>query len=133
MSWLLQKRRRLRKRGQLSISTFWVETSAASPTAGVEPQCSWSGRIRFEAACPQLRGIGRDDRSLVPYGDREIRKKADSSLGACSNLSAFSWADCERRSGGARQREGSSKKHGNTYALRQRLFNDGLSDRPIRT
>jgi hypothetical protein len=61
------------------------------------------------------------------------RQKADSSLGACSNLSAFTWANCERRSGGARQREGSSEKHGNTYALRQRLFNNSLGERPICT
>ena len=61
------------------------------------------------------------------------RQKADSSLGACSNLSAFTWANCERRSGGARQREGSSEKHGNTYALRQGLFNNSLGERPICT
>src|SRR5262245_41202744 len=69
--------------------------------------------------------------ALVPYGDREIGKRADSSLGACSNFSAFTWANCERPSGGARQGKGSSEKHGNTYALRQGLFNDGLGERPI--
>src|SRR5262245_11538113 len=59
------------------------------------------------------------------------RKKADSSLGACSNLSAFTWANCERPSGGARQGKGGGEKHGKTYALRQRLFNDRLGERPI--
>jgi len=52
------------------------------------------------------------------------------SLGRTVNAT---WANCERRNGGARQREGSSEKHGNTYALRQGLFNDGLGERPICT
>src|SRR5215467_6992491 len=30
-SWLLQRRRRLRKRRQLSITTFWVETRSERP------------------------------------------------------------------------------------------------------
>jgi hypothetical protein len=66
------------------------------------------------------------------YGDRES-KKAGSSLRARSNSSAFIWANRERRSGGARQRERRGEKHGNIYAFRQGLFNDGLSQRPICT
>jgi hypothetical protein len=70
-------------------------------------------------------------RTLLPHGDREIGKRADSSLGACSNLSAFTWANCGRASGGARQGKGGGEKHGKTFALRQGLFNDGLGERPI--
>jgi hypothetical protein len=61
------------------------------------------------------------------------RKKARSNLGARSNLWAFTWANCKRRSDGASQRKGSGEKHGNTYALRQGLSNDSLSERPICT
>jgi len=45
-------------------------------------------------------------------------------------LSAFTWANCERPSGGARQGKGGGEKHGKTYALRQRLFNDSLGEQP---
>jgi hypothetical protein len=99
---------------------------------GCRPTCRFfllGVKLTRKAGCPA--------RSIIchyanEYGDRES-KKAGSSLRARSNSSAFIWANRERRSGGARQRERRGEKHGNIYAFRQGLFNDGLSQRPICT